>query len=254
MKICIDAGHTVGDNPSPVDAAYVEGERMFVLQGYLKAALERYGFDVVCTRSRVEDNPDLYERAACSKGCELLLSLHSNAVGNAVNGNVDYVVVFYPISGAGETLAANLAEVIADVMGTAQQPQTQTRRNSAGNADYYGVIRHGVGFGTMTLLLEHSFHTHPRATVWLLSDDNLRALAQAEAAVIAEYYGKEEPEMRFELLKDVKSEFYRPTVEKLLKRGVLQGKGGSGEETVIDLGEDAVRLLVILDRAGVFGE
>lgn len=254
MKICIDAGHTVGDNPSPVNAAYVEGERMFALQGHLKAALERYGFEVICTRERVEDNPDLYRRAAMSEGCELLLSLHSNAVGNAVNDNVDYVVVFYSVNGAGKALAENLAEVIADVMGTAQRPQTQTRRNSAGNADYYGVIRHGVSFGTTTLLLEHSFHTHPTATAWLLSDENLRVLAQAEAAVIAEYYGKEEPEMRYELLKDIKNEYYRPTVEKLLKRGVLQGKGGSGEETVIDLGEDAVRLLVILDRAGVFGE
>lgn len=254
MKICIDAGHTVGENPSPVNAAYVEGERMFVLQGYLKAALEHYGFEVVCTRRRIEDDPNLYRRGETAKGCELLLSLHSNAVGNEVNGNVDYVAVFYPISGAGRVLAQDLAEVIAAVMGTAQQPQTLTRRNSAGNADYYGVIRHGVAFGAVSLLLEHSFHTHPEATAWLLSDENLRKLAQAEAAVIAEFYGKEEPEMRYELLKDVKNEFYRPTIEKLLKRGLLNGKSGSGEDTVIDLGEDAVRLLVILDRAGVFEE
>ena len=41
-------------------------------------------------------------------------------------------------------------------------------------------------------------------------------------------------------------------MEKLLRLGVLRGKGGEGEETVLDLGEDALRLLVILDRAGVF--
>ena len=41
-------------------------------------------------------------------------------------------------------------------------------------------------------------------------------------------------------------------MEKLLEKGFLRGKGGSGEDTVLDLGEDAVRLLVILDRAGVF--
>lgn len=58
--------------------------------------------------------------------------------------------------------------------------------------------------------------------------------------------------MRYELLKDIRSDFYRPTIEKLLQSEVLRGKGGSGEETVIDLGEDAIRLLVILDRAGVF--
>ena len=58
--------------------------------------------------------------------------------------------------------------------------------------------------------------------------------------------------MRYEKLKDVCEAAYRPTVEKLLKLGVLRGKGGEGEETVLDLGEDALRLLVILDRAGVF--
>lgn len=65
--------------------------------------------------------------------------------------------------------------------------------------------------------------------------------------------GKEDEEMRYEKLKDVKSKEYRATLDKLLAKGIIKGKGGSGEETVIDLGEDAVRLLVMLDRAGIFG-
>ena len=60
-------------------------------------------------------------------------------------------------------------------------------------------------------------------------------------------------EMRYEKLKDVKSTTYRSTLDKLLAKGIIKGKGGSGEETVIDLGEDAVRLLVMLDRAGIWG-
>ena len=36
--------------------------------------------------------------------------------------------------------------------------------------------------------------------------------------------------------------------------GVLKGEGGEGEKRVLNLGEDAVRLLVMLDRAGIFGE
>ena len=146
----------------------------------------------------------------------------------------------------------NISEVIAAVMGTSQQPQFVVRKNGAGNADYYGVIRYAAAVGTCGMILEHSFHTHPRTTAWLLSDENLQRLAEAEAALIAEYYGLEEPEMRYELLKDVKSEFYRPTLEKLLKLDILRGKGGEGEDTILDLGEDAVRLLVLLDRAGLF--
>jgi len=65
---------------------------------------------------------------------------------------------------------------------------------------------------------------------------------------------QEEEEMRYNLLKDIKNEAYRQTIDKLLGLGFLHGKGGSGEETVLDLGEDAVRLLVVLDRAGVFDE
>lgn len=41
----------------------------------------------------------------------------------------------------------------------------------------------------------------------------------------------------------------RPTLEKLVSRGILEGKGG---DKGLDLGEDMTRLLVILDRAGTF--
>ena len=43
---------------------------------------------------------------------------------------------------------------------------------------------------------------------------------------------------------------YRTTLEKLIAKGVLKGRAGSGEDLVLDMSEDAVRLLVILDRAG----
>ena len=58
--------------------------------------------------------------------------------------------------------------------------------------------------------------------------------------------------MRYELLKDVKNPFYRPRLDKLAERGILQGYGGVGEELMLRMGEDAVRVLVLLDRAGVF--
>lgn len=58
---------------------------------------------------------------------------------------------------------------------------------------------------------------------------------------------------RYHTLGDITSEYYRPTIDKLINKGVLKGKGGDGDDTEIDLSEDAVRLLVILDRSGVFG-
>ena len=70
---------------------------------------------------------------------------------------------------------------------------------------------------------------------------------------------KEEEEMRYNTLADLKADknnapYYLPTIEKLMKKGILCGKGGTGDDTILDLGEDAVRVLVTLDRAGVYGE
>lgn len=64
---------------------------------------------------------------------------------------------------------------------------------------------------------------------------------------------EETVEKRYYKLGEITSEHYRPTIDKLMARGVLRGKGGEGEDTIIDLGEDTIRMLVILDRQGVFG-
>ncbi len=261
LKICLDPGHDEGYNPSPCGFGYAEGTRMFFFAGMLKAALEQYGIEVVTTRSRVEANPDLLQRAQYGKDCDLLLSLHSNAVGNEANENIDYVRVYYPISGKCRDLASLLSNTIADVMQTNQNPQYLTRINSTGTADYYGIIRHSATLGVPALILEHSFHTHSRSTQWLMSDVNLFALAKAEAKTIADYYGlqkikEEESEMRYNTLADLKadpnSRFYLPTVEKLIEKGYLNGKGGTGEDLILDFSEDSIRILVTLDRAGVY--
>lgn len=53
-------------------------------------------------------------------------------------------------------------------------------------------------------------------------------------------------------LKDVPKKYYRPTIDKLIDYGYLAGKGGSGEDRIIDLTEDSVRVLVYLDNAGIW--
>ncbi len=63
---------------------------------------------------------------------------------------------------------------------------------------------------------------------------------------------EEATEVRYEKLKDVNNSLYRETLDKLIDKGLLTGKSGEGDERVIDLAEDNVRMLVILDRTGVF--
>lgn len=61
-------------------------------------------------------------------------------------------------------------------------------------------------------------------------------------------------EVRYERLRDVDNKTYRATLDKLVEKGLLKGKGGEGEDLLLDLAEDNVRMLVILDRTGVFGD
>ena len=61
-------------------------------------------------------------------------------------------------------------------------------------------------------------------------------------------------EVRYEKLRDVDNATYRATLDKLVEKGLLKGKGGEGEDLILDLAEDNVRMLVILDRTGVFGD
>ena len=91
-----------------------------------------------------------------------------------------------PLNGTGTAIGQKLSDIVADVMGTVQKGRTATR-NGSGGADYYGVIRGAVAVGVPGVILEHSFHTNPKAAAWLMVDANLAKLAKAEAECIAEW-------------------------------------------------------------------
>ena len=55
----------------------------------------------------------------------------------------------------------------------------------------------------------------------------------------------------YHLISDVPAS-YRPLLDRLVHAGILRGTGGTGENRILNLGEDAVRVLVLMDRAGAF--
>ena len=55
-------------------------------------------------------------------------------------------------------------------------------------------------------------------------------------------------------LKDITYDVYKKSVEKAIAKGFVKGEGGEDEERILNLPEESVRMLVFLDRAGVFGE
>ena len=192
IKVCLDAGHFGKANRSPAVPAYYESDMNWKLHNYLKRELEALGIRVITTRDSQNTDRILYERGAASKGCNLFISVHSNAVGNSVNETVDHPVAYVLLNGSSTDIGLKLAKVVETVMGTKQKARTATRKGT--NGEYYGVLRGANAVGTPGIILEHSFHTNTKSTKWLSDDSNLQKLAKAEAVCIAEHYGVSIPE------------------------------------------------------------
>lgn len=89
-----------------------------------------------------------------------------------------------------------------------------------------------------------------------------RKLSQVMGAVRPEYEpeptetdDKEDKEMvRYQKLSDIQSVTFRTIIEKLMNAGIIQGDGSDpdGNDDVIDLSHDQVRLLVFAYRGGAF--
>lgn len=190
-KIMLDAGHYGKYNPGAV-SGYYESEMTWKLQTYLKAELESYGFEVGVTRTNKDKDLPVYDRGQKAKGYDLFISLHSNAINSEPTKRV---VVIYPVSGKGKSIAQKLGDTVLKTMNLSNDKywytQLTTRAYSSNKpkVDYYGVIRGAVDAGVPGIIIEHSFHTNKEACKWLMSDANIKKLAKAEAKTLAEHYG-----------------------------------------------------------------
>ena len=183
-----------------------------------KEELEKYGFEVVLTRTDEEVDLALMARGQKAKGCDLFISDHSNACNSE---SVDRAVVIYPVNGKCADLAEQLSHTVTDVMQLKDKPQIYQRWNSTNTADYYGVIRGAASVGVPGLIIEHSFHTNNRAAAWLNQDANLAKLAKAEAKTLATYFGMDIPQHPFVDVPDGK--FYTDAVKWAWSDGIVDG-------------------------------
>lgn len=202
IKIMVDPGHYAGFNKSNVYSAYCEGDKMWTLAQLLIDELKSYGFTVGRTKPSINDYPKnngadyVYGRGSKAQGYDLFISLHSNACNTE---SVDRAVVIFPMSAAGRELAVKLGESVKTVMGVSSYQMMQRDYNTGAyyydqkarsGKDYYGVIRGAMAVGAKAaIIIEHGFHTNKKCAMWLSNDANLKALAKAEAKVIADYYG-----------------------------------------------------------------
>lgn len=199
-KICIDPGHYGKSNRSPGIPEYYESEMVWKLANLQKKYLEQMGHTVVLTRTDQKKDVALVTRGKMSKGCDLFISDHSNAVGNGMNEKTSHIAIYHLVEDTttkaddiSKDFAYKIAPVIASVMGLTYKiltRQAQSDRNNDGfkNDNYYGVLHGARLVNTPGLILEHGFHTHSATVRWLLSDANLDRLARAEAECINEYF------------------------------------------------------------------
>ena len=283
IKIMIDPGHAGSFyNASPVVSGYYESEMTWNLSEKLKKALERRGFYVGLTRENIDDDPPLIERGRRSAGYDLFLSLHSNASVNE-NATSPWMICFSndvntDADERSRMVGKLLGDTVSRVMGV-DVPYIYTRmtdfdRDGNGLLDdeYYGVLFGAKSVGVPGVILEHSFHTNRDAAVWLMSEDNLTLLAEAEADTLLNYFGLggegdvtdserkriaelEEKVLLLEAATSITGKRYdsadecpkwaRDVVLKLTDKGYLRGDGKN-----LSLSEDMLRILVILDRLG----
>ena len=199
IKICLDAGHYGKYNQSPAVPEYYESDIVWKLHLKLKTYLEELGIEVYTTRKDQNEKLGLTARGKKAKGCDLFLSMHSNAVSDKVNETVDYPVAFVPINGSADKLGKLLAECVEQVMNTKQTSRSMSKKSEKGNWDYYSVLQGATEVGVPGIILEHSFHTNTKATKWLMKDSNLDKLAKAEAEVIDKYFKAEATPVKIEL-------------------------------------------------------
>lgn len=198
IVITLDPGHGQNGNISPNNTKYVEGKQMWYLANKLKAALEVYGFQVVTTRPKLSDDPSLEVRGSTAgkNGSSLFLSLHSNAPGPNADGSYSKTttgsVVYYSLTNTkSKALADSLGNKVSEVMGHYYRGSMTRQYPDKPGVDYYGVIRSAAQSGcTCALIIEHGFHTNVGDSNFLMQDANLQKLAEAEAKVIADYFGQ----------------------------------------------------------------
>lgn len=200
ITVMIDPGHAgYTYNPSTVYRSYYESVMNWKLSNFLKEELEALGAHADLTKESITDDPGLIPRGNMSRGYDFFISIHSNACNNS---SLDQpVAVCYQnlewtdIDDTSREIGQLMTELVAEVMNTNHPGEIYQRLsnedrdgNGTWDDEWYGVLCGARYVGTPGILMEHSFHTNYRATVWLSNEDNLRRMAKEEAALIYKYF------------------------------------------------------------------
>lgn len=200
MKICLDPGHFGSKYNPGVAAGYVESNFTWDYYLLMKSRLEqKYGVEVIGTRKSKDDYPqklngsdDLQARGRMSEGCDLFISIHSNATSDPAQ---NAMFCHWSVTTGGEGIAKAIGEGLNKFFVNewrnfkvlkAQCYCVESEKHPG--QDYYGVLLGAARVGTPAIIVEHSFHTNPRYCEWAMQSGNIERMADAEVDIIAKYY------------------------------------------------------------------
>ena len=284
-KIFIDPGHNpTGNDTGAVGYGLKEQDVTVEIALKLKPLLERNGFEVKMSRNSLKDtvaeglNASLAGRynAANSWDADIFVSIHCNSANTKAYGCETY---YYTGSSKGRRLADCVQPELAKETGLC---------NRGVKSANFAVIKHT---NMPAILVETAFIDNYDDNRFLASDDGKYKCAVGIYKGICNYFGveyklesedklmsKEYEELKAENdrqnviidqmgteLEDLRNtvkaiiydyidenmpEWARPTIQKLVDKGFLKGD----EEGKLGLTEELMRMFIVNDRAGIYGE
>ena len=267
-KIYIDPGHNpTGNDTGAVGYGLKEQDVTVEIALKLKPLLERNGFEVKMSRNSLKDtvaeglNASLAGRynAANSWDADIFVSIHCNSANTKAYGCETY---YYTGSSKGRRLADCVQPELAKETGLC---------NRGVKSANFAVIKHT---NMPAILVETAFIDNYDDNRFLASDDGKYKCAVGIYKGICDYLGieyklesedklvsreyeelnerleKVENPMIYDYVDENMPEWARPTITKLVDKGFLKGD----EEGKLGLTEDLIRMFIVNDRAGVYGE
>ena len=198
MVIALDPGHG-GSDPGAVNGSLVEKTLNLKIAQYCKAALDQYsGITTFMTRTS-DEYVELKERVAraVEAGADVFVSFHINSAAGATGFEVwvqnDSSWRYYLHEESSELGTAILDKLdkfgLRDRGNKESDSQNGTKYADGSPADYLTVLYESRMNNIPAVLIEHGFINGSAADQALLSSESsLKAMGEADAEAIAEYY------------------------------------------------------------------
>lgn len=245
--ICIDPGHG-GTDPGAVNGAFTEKYAVLSIGTALKKELVKRGYTVYMTRETdVYHTPYQKAKYGNQVGADIFVSIHCNAAASESAHGTE--TLSYDLDGKSYKLAKAIQESLIAVTNLTDRGVKQRKDLIVLNSTTMPAA-----------LVETAFISNKEEKLLLMDEAFRQKIAAAIADGINRYYGnvngenekdKEVEELAEKVYKNLDEipEWAIPTIKKLMNKKYLVGD----ENGNLNLSETAIKLLVINDRANLYG-